>query len=128
MKPLRLWTACCTAIALLAGAFPVPAATSAPAAAGDLAPCHTVSPAPTSHNDHCAQGCDSTPLPDGSGPDWAPQTSRQPDLDKEPGKLLTPAYRREFEAASPRQIDAPPRAPPGAVPATPVTRCERLLN
>ncbi|MGI9329803.1 MAG: hypothetical protein ACR2QB_03730 [Gammaproteobacteria bacterium] len=128
MKSLRPWIACCAAIALLAMALPAPATIAAPVAAGDIAPCHADSQAPTSHNDHCAQGCETSPLTDSAGPDWAPQTLRQPNPDSEPGKLLVPAYRLEFKPASAPCIDAAPRAPPDGLAATPVARHDRLLN
>jgi hypothetical protein len=128
MKNLRPWIACCTAIALLAAALPVPAAKAGPAADGEPAACHAAGPAPTSHNDRCAQGCDSAPLADGAGPDWAHQTVRQPDLDAEPGSALIPAYRLEFKPVKPPRIDATPRASPGHFPATPVGLCDRMLN
>ena len=128
MKRLRPWIACCTAIALLAAALPAPATMAVTAADGDLAPCHAVRQVPTSHNGHCAEGCDSTPLADDFGPEWATQTIRQPDLDTEPGCTLIPAYRLEFEPVPPPRIDAAPRAPPPRFPATPVARYDRLLN
>ena len=128
MSRARQIALCCVALAPLLSSLPGLTAVASDTGHAGLTPCHSAADAPAMHDDSCALGCDSNPVPESPTPDWAPGNRRSTEDDERSPACAAPAFGTPFAAKPVSNLAIGPRAPRRLAAATPVTRHDILRD
>ncbi|UCG73641.1 MAG: hypothetical protein JSV45_04520 [Chromatiales bacterium] len=128
MPTTRQLAVCCIALALLLSGLPGLTAAASDSGHAGLTSCHAEADAPAMHDDGCAMGCDSNPVPESPIPDWAPGNRRNTEDDEQSPACPAPAFGTPLAAQPVASIAIGPRAPPRLATATPVARHDILRD